>query len=217
MVEESAAALGGLGVFFTVDPLSTGILEHEFVTNNVLAGDVAGLREALLRLLADNAWPPELPRLDICLGMAELNDVVLFGPLYLEDSNSAESACRPEPRRAVACCLEAGRAGPLSPATSIFEVLLLVAPSAWFSSSPLWSSSLSSESDVEVKSAGAKPRLPLFDSDFARLASLVALASTVSGCSSSALAGTLTKLLDSSRDGILLNGGCAVSSLDLTE
>lgn len=94
MVEESAAPLGGLGVFFTVDPLSTGILEHEFVRNNVLAGgDATGLREVLLRLLADSAWPPELPLLDICRGMAELIDVGLLGPLYLEDSKSAESTC----------------------------------------------------------------------------------------------------------------------------
>lgn len=204
MAEEIAAALGGLGVFFTVDPLSTGIREHEFVRNNVLAGDVDGPREALLRLLADSAWLPALPLLVICLGMAELNDVVLFGPLYLEES--AESTCRPAARRA----------GPLSPTASFAEVLRLTQPSAWFSSSPLWSSSLSSESDVEVKSAGARPRLPLFDSDLARLVSLVALTSAVSGCSSSDLAGTLTKLLDSSRDG-MRNGACAVSSLDLTE
>lgn len=124
MVEEIATALGGLGVFFTVDPLSTGIREHELVRNNVLAGDADGQREALLRLLADSAWLPELPLLIICLGMAELNDGVLFGPLYLEESKSAESACRPLARRTVACCLDANcRSGSSSPTASVSEVL----------------------------------------------------------------------------------------------
>lgn len=143
--------------------------------------------------------------------MDELNDAGLFSAPNLGESRSIESTCREAERRLAGACLDAGGQGthsvlemaPLDAAQSGADVPRLTAPLFSFSSE-LWSSSLLSESDVEVKSAGARPRLPLFESDFATVEewTSVTFASVACGSASSALAGTLAKLLDSSRDGM---------------
>lgn len=98
----------------------------------------------------------------------------LLNGAHLGESRSIESTCREAERRLAGACLDAGGQGthsvlemaPLDAAQSGADVPRLTAPLFSFSSE-LWSSSLLSESDVEVKSAGARPRLPLFESDFA--------------------------------------------------
>lgn len=207
---------GGLDVLVTVEPFKTGILELGLVVTAILDAEDVGLTEALLRLLTDDVGLGVV--LFDCLGMAEPKEVGLFAPLFRvrEASKSAVSTCCARDLFPTAAVL--GDLGTWStfemaleePSLAVLagDVPLLMAKPAprdaasfCGSSSSLSSSSLS-DSDVEVKSAGARPPLPPLDSDLVRGAADALGSWTAEGAGSPVLLSN-PALLASSLEGIL--------------